>query len=434
MTSPKVIFNCKFTYAFNNENYSNKQKEKIKKRIKNKFDYYSNEEKRVINLFDYYTGNINKTETMNLVLENGKYANKEEIEKRKNQFVRYIEKSNLWQCVVSFNNDYLDENINIKELEQEMIKNVIPRLFKKMGFNKKENMAYNLSVHSDTDNIHIHFSFIEKVPNYIYTTKNIGYRKKGQLTQEEINFMKNEVALAVERKKYLKPLITITNNEIDKLKTYFKPNDKNYLLYDTKDLLLEEKILRLGKMLYETRSDNNKRIKYNSLKNKEVIALTKEIRKSLFNSKSELFNEYQSFKKSLENINDYFYKLSKNNKSSKILIDNILIKSKEKYFDNYVYNAIVNHANYFYKTKSKKYKKMDSDELLREIILREFKRNKSISRYTLLKDYLSEKNYQSKFKTKQNIINAIKNINMEMEKANKEFSKLFKEDNSVIVE
>lgn len=425
MTSPKVIFNCKFTYAFNNENYSTKQKEKIKKRIKNKFDYYSNEEKRVINLFDYYTGNINKTETMNLVLENGKYANKEEIEKRKNQFVRYIEKSNLWQCVVSFNNDYLDENINIKELEQEMIKNVIPRLFKKMGFNKKENMAYNLSLHSDTDNIHIHFSFIEKIPNYIYTTKNIGYRKKGQLTQEEINFMKNEVALAVERKKYLKPLITITNNEIDKLKTYFKPNDKNYLLYDKKDLLLEEKILRLGKMLYETRSDNNKRIKYNSLKNKEVIALTKEIRKSLFNSKSELFNEYQSFKKSLENINDYFYKLSKNNKSSKILIDDKLIKSKEKYLDNYVYNAIVNHANYFYKTKSKKYKKIDSDELLREIILREFKRSRSMSRYTILKDYLSEKNYQSKFKTKQNIINAIKNINLEMEGASKEFSKLF---------
>lgn len=425
MTSPKVIFNCKFTYSFNNESYSYKQKENIKKRIKNKFDYYSNEEKRVINLFDYYTGNINKTKTMNLVLENGKYATKEEIEKRKKQFVKYIENSNLWQCVVSFNNDYLDENINIKELEQEMVKNVIPRLFKKMGFDKKENMAYNLSVHSDTDNIHIHFSFIEKNPNYIYATKNIDYRKKGQLTQEEINFMKNEVALAVERKKYLNPLITITNKEIDKLKTYFKPNEKNYLLYNKKDLLLEDKILRLGKLLYDNRVGNTKRIKYNSIKNKEIITLTRDIRKSLFNSKSDLFNEYEKFKNSLDNINRYFFKLSNDNKNFKILVDDKLTKYKEEYINNYIYNAIVNHANYFYKSKSRKYKKLNSDDLLREIVLKEFKKNKSLNRYHILKDYLSEKNSKAKFKTKQNIINAIKNINIEMEEANKEFSKLF---------
>ena len=73
-------------------------------------------------------------------------------------------------------------------------------------------------------------------------------RTGNRLTQEEINFIKNEVALAVERKKYLTPLITITNKEIDKLKTYFKPNEKNYLLYNKKDLLLEDKILRLGKL------------------------------------------------------------------------------------------------------------------------------------------------------------------------------------------
>ena len=68
----------------------------------------SNEEKRVMNLFDYYTGKINKKDTMNLVIENGSYITKEEIELRKKRFVKYAEKSNLWQGVISFNNDYLN--------------------------------------------------------------------------------------------------------------------------------------------------------------------------------------------------------------------------------------------------------------------------------------------------------------------------------------
>ena len=136
------------------------------------FDYFSNEKKRVMNLFDYYTGDLNKHERMNLVIEDGSYATKEEIELRKKRFVKYADKSNLWQGVISFNNDYLNENISLNDLEQELIKTVIPRLFKKMGFKDKKNMAYNLSIHTDTDNLHVHFSFIEKKPNYILLITN----------------------------------------------------------------------------------------------------------------------------------------------------------------------------------------------------------------------------------------------------------------------
>ena len=102
MTSPKVIFNCKFTHAFNRReaNYTQKRIDNIKKRIARKFDYFSNEEKRVMNLFDYYTGKINKKDTMNLVIENDSYATKEEIALRKKRFVKYAEKSNLWQGVI----------------------------------------------------------------------------------------------------------------------------------------------------------------------------------------------------------------------------------------------------------------------------------------------------------------------------------------------
>lgn len=427
MTSPKVIFNCRFTHAFNRReaNYTAKQIEGLKRKISRKFDYFSNEEKRVMNLFDYYTGNINKKHTMNLVIEDGSYATKEEIEKRKNQFIKYAEKSNLWQGVISFNNDYLTQNISLRKLEKEMMKTILPRLFKKMGFKNKDKMAYNLSFHTDTDNLHIHFSFIEKRPNYIRSNKKLGYRRKGELSQEEIDFMKNEVVLAVERENYLSPLITITNNEIDKLKEYFNPKDRNFILYDKKDLLMEEKILRLGKLLYGSRKLTAKRIKYNSIRNKEIKELTREIKKYLFSSKGELHNDYVNFKNSLNDINDYLYKINKDNNISNIKLNTELVDNKNEYMDNYVLNAIVNHANYFYKTKSTKYNMLNEDDLLREIILKEFKKNKRQTRYDILNNYLSNSSLVNKYKNKQKVVTAIKNINNEMDEVNKEFSKLF---------
>ena len=432
MTSPKVIFNCKFTHAFNRreENYTAKQIEGLKKKIARKFDYFSNEDKRVMNLFDYYTGELNKNERMNLVIEDGSYATKEEIEKRKKRFVKYAEKSNLWQCVISFNNDYLNEYISLQDLEQELIKNVLPRFFKKMGFKDKKNMAYNLSFHTDTDNLHAHVSFIEKKPNYILSNNKLGYRRKGKLTQEEINFMKNEVVFSVERKKYLNPMITITNDEIDKLKKHFNPKEKNFILYDKKDILLEDDILTLGKLLYDERNNNAKRIKFNSIKNKEIKDLTKQIKKYLFYSKSEFYDDYKNFIESINSINEYLYKVNEDNNISKINVDKTLTEGKENYIDNYIYNAIVNHADYMFKSNSKKYKTLNPDDILREIILKEYKKNKNQNRYTILSNYLSNTVPKLKYQNKYKIINAVKSINAEMEEAQKEFSKLFQVDNS----
>ena len=432
MTSPKVIFNCKFTHAFNRreENYTAKQIEGLKKKIARKFDYFSNEDKRVMNLFDYYTGELNKNERMNLVIEDGSYATKEEIEKRKKSFVKYAENSNLWQCVISFNNDYLNEYISLQDLEQELIKNVLPRFFKKMGFKDKKNMAYNLSFHTDTDNLHAHVSFIEKKPNYILSNNKLGYRRKGKLSQEEINFMKNEVVFAIERKKYLNPMITITNDEIDKLKKHFNPKEKNFILYDKKDILLEDDILTLGKLLYDERNNNSKRIKFNSIKDKEIKDLTKQIKKYLFYSKSEFYDDYKNFIESINSINEYLYKVNEDNNISKINVDKTLTEGKENYIDNYIYNAIVNHADYMFKSNSKKYKTLNPDDILREIILKEYKKNKNQNRYTILSNYLSNTVPKLKYQNKYKIINAVKSINAEMEEAQKEFSKLFQTDNS----
>ena len=431
-SSPKVIFNCKFTHSFNRkeENYTNKQKENIKRKIKGKFDYFSNEEKRIMNLFEYYTGNINKEHKVNLILEDGSYASKSEIENRKKNFIKYIEKSNLWQGVISFNNDYINENITIEDLQKELVKNVFPRFFKKMGFKDIKNMAYNFSLHNDTDNLHFHFSFIEKKPNYVYFNGKVNYRRKGELSQEEIDFMKNEVALAVERNQFLNPMLTITNNEIENLKKYFNPKEKNFILNDKEDLILEDKILRVGRLLYQTRENNFKKIKYNSITNEEIKKLTKEIKRYLFVSKGEFYDDYVTFKNNLNSINDYIYKISEDNNISKVNIDTSMTKNKDKYLDNYILNSIVNHADYFYKSKSKKYGILDEDEILKELFLREYKKNKKQTRYNILENYLSNTVPQKQFQNKYKIRNAVRTINSEMEEAQKEFSKLFQPDNS----
>lgn len=428
MTSPKVIFNCKFTHAFNRKeaNYNQVKIEKVKKKIQNKFDYFSDENKRVMNLFDYYTGNINKEDTMNLVMENGKYATKEEIEKRKKRFVKYIEKSNLWQGVISFNNDYLNSNITIRELEKELSQSILPRFFKKMGFISKDNMAYNFSIHTDTDNLHIHFSFIEKKPNYIICNKTC-YRRKGKLSLEEIDFLKNEVAITIERKKYLKPMIKETNMEIENLKKYFNKDEKNFILYDKKDLILEDMILRLGKSLNERLSEENIKVKYCSLKNEEDKYLIKKIKKHLFNSKSEFYADYQELKKSLNKINDYIDQINnQNNNSSRI--DKSLTDYKLKYVESYMLNSIVNYSKNFFDERSKKYKTLDIDTLLKTIVLIEYQKKKDKSKYRVLNNYFKNNNPKLKYQNKYEIINAIKSINKELEKAEEDFSKLFEKD------
>lgn len=212
--------------------------------------------------------------------------------------------------------------------------------------------------------------------------------------------------------------------EIEEIKKYFNPNEKNFLLKDKEDLILEENILRLGKLLYEKRFNNTNRIKFNSIKEQEIKDLTKNIKKYIFSKKNvEFQNEYKNFKKCLSEINKYFEKISKDNNVKNKKTDTTLIDSKQEYLDNYVFNAIVNHANYYYKSKKKNH--INEDKIIEEIILNDYLKNKKKSRFNILKNYLSNSNPKSKFKNRYQVENAIRKINDEMEDAQKEFSKLF---------
>ena len=290
---------------------------------------------------------------------------------------------------------------------------------KKCGFDDIKNMSYQFSLHTNTDNLHFHLSFTEKKPNYKRTSnKELVYRQAGKLDQRELGFLKNEIEHYIHKEKVFTPLLEETNKEIEELKKYFNPKEKNFLLNDKKNILLEEKIIRLGELINEKRENKNQQIKYNSIKNKEIRDLTQEIKRTIFSKKdTELYNDYQEFKNSLNEINKYFTEVAKSNHSK--IVDDSFINSKKKYLDNYVLNAIINYAQY---------KKITDSKIIQEIVYRDYKSNNNKNRFNILKNYLSFSTKTNKFNNQYKIKQAVKNINDELEEAEKEFEKLFKVD------
>ena len=79
---------------------------------------------------DYFSGEIGKEEEMNIIFDDGHYAIKDEIEKRKKQYEKYIENSNIYKLIISFPEHYLEQNVDIKKFEQQLAKEIIPTFLK----------------------------------------------------------------------------------------------------------------------------------------------------------------------------------------------------------------------------------------------------------------------------------------------------------------
>lgn len=418
--TPNVVVVNMFTPSYRNLNYKYPSQKSVYNSTMDMFDYYADVKKKAFFMLDYFKGKFGKEKEMNIMFENGEYATKEQIEQRKKQYAKYIENSNIDKLIISFPEGYLEQSVDIPKFEKALAKHIIPMFLKKCGYADIKNMSYQFALHTDQDNLHFHLSFAEKKPNYKSYGKKLQYRNAGLLSQKELAFLKNEVEHYIEKEKVFTPLLTEANKEIEELKKYFNPKDKNFLLKDKEDILLEEKIVKLGEMISEKRVYQDQRIKYNSIKDKEIKRLTNEIKKYLFLTKeSEFKDEYKNFKSTLNDINDYFIKIAESNNIKEV--DNSLIKNKEKYLNNYVLNAIVNHAYY-------KNKKITENDVIQEMVYKEYKRSKSKSRLNIVTNYLSNANRNLQFKNKYQIRQAVKNINDELEDAQKEFEKLFQND------
>ena len=329
--------------------------------------------------------------------------------------------------------EYIDSNISLEDLEKKMISEVLPRFFKECGFKNTSNMSYQVALHTDTDNYHFHFSFIEKKPNYVTKQNKFSYRTKGQLSQREMNYLKDQVILSVERGNYYTNLLTKTNKDIDYLKSYFNPKDKNFTLKNKKDIFLEEKIFRLGDLVSKYQgADNYNKVKYNSIRNNEIKKLTNEIKEYLFNDKKSDLRVYKGIiDKDLKNLNKYYIELNKSNK-----IENYhnkgLLDSKERYLDNYILNAIINHAKDRKLDSSNQKDKIDVNDLIKSSACLAWRKhsfsNKKVMRKVILNSYFTGSTNKAKFSAKYEIENSLKKISREMDKASEQFHQLFEQE------
>lgn len=362
-----------------------------------------------MNMLDYFTGKINKHDDINLVLEDGHYASKEEYEKRKKYINKQFNNSNVWRLVISLNKDFVEYNIQWQDLEKKLAKEIIPKFLKRMGFEDPKKMCYQFSLHMNTKHPHFHVAFMEKKPNTKGYDNKLQYRRIGKIPNSCINYLMNELILCIEREKYFRPLSIGISNDIVDLKKYFNPKDKNFVLYDKKNILLEEKILLLGKKLNELHKNDNS-IKYGSIKNLEVQRLTIEIRNELFDRK-DIGITRSNFNKSIMDMNNYLKEITKINN---IKADLSYTSNKKNYLENYISNAIINYANNHYKTE--KNKVIDSNDILNAIILNIYKKNDYITKKKIVKN-----SFNKKYVCTSEMINAIKNINKELEEAAQKF-------------
>lgn len=424
MNSPKVIVRTGYKLSLNNPDRSKLYNTKDINYVNGIIDYFSDDKKRVMNMIDYFTGKINKSEDINLIDENGNYFKKENIQKRKQFINKQFYDSNIWQIVLSVDKKLVDQNISWENLEKKIAKEILPKVFKKMGFVDSKNMCYQFSLHTNTKHPHFHISFMEKQPNTrsFKNPNKLVYRRKGKIPQDVVKFLKNETVLAIERESKFKPMSYSINQDLDELKKYFDPKDKNFVLYDKQDILLEEKILNLGKLLNERDISYNSKIKFNSIKDKEIINLTKEIKQEIFKKNKDLEIPLSMFNDSINRMNKYMSDISKMNKIKKSDIDLSYTNYKEKYLNNYVLNSIVNHARYSYNNNKKI---LSTNDVIQMIILNNYRKKQNYSKKDIVRNSLTNSGI-NRYQNKRDIKAAIKNINYEMDQAAEEFSKLFK--------
>lgn len=103
----------------------------------------------------------------------------------------------------------------------------------------------------------------------------------------------------------------------------------------------------------------------------------------MFSSNVGLNLSKKEIKESIENLNNIFLGIDKRNNISNIgfesAFDNKMIKGKIEKADNYILNAIVNHALYNYDRSIKKKKKVTNkislEDLINEIAIMVYKKN-----------------------------------------------------------
>ena len=448
-------------------NSKEEYRHKIKEYILGFFEYSRNEEKAYSdvkeyintfndsNLFDYFMGGKKDEQVMldnqmrrekMAQLKTGKFLTDRDVPSMQKRWSNYIEDSNIQMTVLSFYQDYVDENIDIHNLQAKISTDIMPKFLSYCGYeDPMKNLEWVVSLHNDRENnYHFHISWIERNKCYRNKKGELEHRIQLKLSDDEINFLKRQTSLTIERNKLYKPALIKLNKDIKEFQSFFNPKSFNFCIKNYNDLQFEEKIIRLGFLLNKVRSDKRKYIKYNSLPKDET---GKNIRKLATEIKRELFKlpEIKVLKKqiyqSIDNINNILIDIDKRNNISKVgfqnILENKLIKEKLERTDSYVLNAIVNHALYNIEYYTKRLKKNNLNiniyDIISEVSVYAYKqefselKNKPIKNFKkkLLLNFFNNKNYKPK------MIKALESLDYNQRQAEELFKELFVEEKDI---
>ena len=102
-------------------------------------------------------------------------------------------KSCIWDCVISFEEEYGKKNCRTPEKAKELLVKVLPRFFKSIGLDPEKTEWY-AGLHQNTDNRHIHLSFFQLEPTlFDRKTKGRKYRY-GKIPLKAVNDFKMSIA------------------------------------------------------------------------------------------------------------------------------------------------------------------------------------------------------------------------------------------------
>jgi len=244
MTSkPAVVIKSKFIAgsdggtSFNDYlNYMDRSETHDKVNAFEKYqDYMSNEEKST-GLFTSSKDSLN---------DKDKEYFKEEFKKSQESG------SNLWQDVISFDNDWLKEsgvlenkNIDNKQI-QDATRSAVQDMLKKEGM--IDSAIWTGAIHYNTDNIHVHVAIVQ--------TKN--FKERGKRKQASIDSMKSKVANKItDRSKHNEKL-----NEFIRERVITSKRDDPFL--SLKNQIMNRELVRQFKKIHKQLPDDKRMWRYN---------------------------------------------------------------------------------------------------------------------------------------------------------------------------
>ena len=171
-----VVFKC-FYYKPKEKYNAITQADKIKKRdflsCNSLYNYVSYVDTGASNKlpkdFTEYVGNNEKS--CGAFNQNGLLNDKQ---KKELKGMLRTTQSCIWDCVISFREDFGEKYCRDYEQAFNFVKSELPKFFTRAGLNK-DNIIWYAGLHENTDNKHIHISFFEKKPEYYKNGGKLSY-------------------------------------------------------------------------------------------------------------------------------------------------------------------------------------------------------------------------------------------------------------------